>query len=414
LGGAGQYSDGPFDAKRRGTPRAASFTLPAVPFEEICMQSTLCEKLGIEFPLFAFSHCRDVIAEVSKAGGFGVLGIVGHTPESVAIELDWLDARVGDAPYGVDLIVPNSLDGKDGGLSPAEVAARIPPEHRRHVERILADHGIETAGLWEEGVADGYGDNLRASGARAVLEEALRHDRVRLVVNALGVPPPFMFEMARARGVMVGALTGAREHAIKHAQAGVDLLVVAGGEAGGHCGEVATMVLVPEVIDAMRDHPGIHVLAAGGIVTGRQMAACMAMGADGAWCGSVWLTTREAETNPVVKQKMLEADSRQTVRSRSRTGKYTRQLRSPWTDAWQAPGAPEPLPMPLQGLVSGPALERIDKLSQQGDPGAQALATYWVGQGVGLMNQPLSSRQVVQAFMEDYAGACERLASLSR
>ncbi|MBU6272428.1 MAG: nitronate monooxygenase family protein [Betaproteobacteria bacterium] len=375
------------------------------------MNSSLCRRLGIRFPLFAFSHCRDVIAEVSRAGGFGVLGIVGHTPESVKIELDWLDARVGDAPYGVDLLVPGKLDAKEGGLSPAEIEARIPPEHRRHVERILRDHGIDTAGLWDAGIDANHGDNLRESGARAVLAEALRHERVRLVVNALGVPPPFMMAMARERGVMVGALTGAREHAIKHAQAGVDLLVAAGGEAGGHCGDVATMVLVPEVIEAVKPWPGTFVLGAGGIVTGRQMAACMAMGADGVWCGSVWLTTREAETNPVVKQKMLAADSRQTVRSRSRTGKYTRQLRSPWTDAWQAPGAPDPLPMPLQGLVSEPALARIDKLSQAGDPGAQALATYWVGQGVGLMNQPLGARQVVQDFMEDFASACERLAA---
>lgn len=378
------------------------------------MDTRLCKRLGIQFPLFAFSHCRDVVAEVSKAGGFGVLGVVGHTPESVKVELDWLDAQVGDAPYGVDLIVPNKLDAKEGALTPAELEARVPPEHRRHVEGILKAHGIDTASLWNAPVGEGFGDNLREAGARGVLDEALRHPNVKLVVNALGVPPPFMMQAAREKGVLVGALTGAREHALKHVQAGVDVLVAAGGEAGGHCGEVATIVLVPEVLEAVRDHPDVFVLAAGGIVTGRQMAACMAMGADGAWCGSVWLTTREAETNPVVKQKMLEADSRQTVRSRSRTGKYTRQLRSPWTDAWQAPGAPDPLPMPLQGLVSGPALELIDKLSQQGDAGAKALATYWVGQGVGLMNQPLSSRQVVQEFMEDFAAAAERLAAFTR
>lgn len=378
------------------------------------MNSKLCDRLGIQFPLFAFSHCRDVVAEVSKAGGFGVLGIVGHTPESVKIELDWLDAQVGDMPYGVDLIVPNNIDAKEGGLTPAELEARVPPEHRAHIEKILKDHGIDTTNLWSAPIQEGFGDNLREAGARAVLEEALRHRNVKLVVNALGVPPPFMMQAARERGVMVGALTGAKEHAVKHAQAGVDLLVVAGGEAGGHCGEVATIVLVPEVVEALRDHPEMFVLAAGGIVTGRQMAACMAMGADGAWCGSVWLTTREAETNPVVKEKMLAADSRQTVRSRSRTGKYTRQLRSPWTDAWQAPGAPVPLPMPLQGLVSGPSLQLIDKLSQQGDEGAKRLATYWVGQGVGLMNQPLSSRQVVLDFMEDFAAASDRLAGFTR
>jgi NAD(P)H-dependent flavin oxidoreductase YrpB (nitropropane dioxygenase family) len=306
------------------------------------------------------------------------------------------------------------MDAKEGGLTAADIEARVPPEHKAYVNGILAQHGIDTKGLWDDPVGDDFGDNLRATRASAVLEVALTHPNVKLVVNALGVPPPFMMRMAREKGVMVGALTGAKEHAVKHAEAGVDVLIAAGGEAGGHCGEIATIVLVPEVIEAIRDYPEMFVLAAGGVVTGRQMAACMAMGADGAWCGSVWLTTQEAETNPAVKEKMLLASSRQTVRSRSRTGKYTRQLRSPWTDAWQAPGAPEPLPMPLQGLVSGPALRKIDKLAEAGDPAAKQLATYWVGQGVGLMNQPLSVRQVVYDFMEDFANASERLASFTR
>jgi NAD(P)H-dependent flavin oxidoreductase YrpB (nitropropane dioxygenase family) len=377
------------------------------------MNSKLCERLGIQFPLFAFSHCRDVIAEVSKAGGFGVLGAAGHTPESLEIELKWLDEHTNGAPYGVDLIVPTSMDSNEGGLTAADVEARIPAEHRAYVNRILAEHGIDTSDLWKEGVREGFGDNMRAAGATAVLETALAHSNVKMVVNALGVPPPFMMRMAREKGVLVGALTGAREHASKHAEAGVDVLIAAGGEAGGHCGEIATIVLIPEVIAAIKDYPNMFVLAAGGIVTGRQMAACMAMGADGAWCGSVWLTTIEAETNPVVKEKMLTASSKQTVRSRSRTGKYTRQLRSPWTDAWQSAEAPEPLPMPLQSLVSEPALRKIDKLAEAGDPGARQLATYWVGQGVGLMNQALSVRQVVYDFMEDFAGASERLASFT-
>ena len=172
------------------------------------------------------------------------------------------------------------------------------------------------------------------------------------------------------------------------------------------------MSLVPEVIEALQGYEGVDVLAAGGIVTGRQMAACMAMGAAGAWTGSVWLTTAEAETNPAVKEKMIAANSRQTVRSRSRTGKYTRQLRSAWTDAWQAPEAPDPLPMPLQSLVSEPALRAIDKLAESGDPGARNLATYWVGQGVGLMNSSQSVRSVVMDFMEDFAAAAERLSGI--
>ena len=232
-----------------------------------------------------------------------------------------------------------------------------------------------------------------------------------MIVNALGVPPPTMLERAKAKGIAVGALTGAREHAIKHAQAGVDILIVSGTEAGGHCGEVSTLVLIPEVLNALEPYDNVSVLAAGGIVTGRQMAACMAMGAEGAWTGSVWLTTAEAETTPTVKEKMLAASSRNTARSRSRTGKYTRQLQSAWTDAWQAEDSPDPLPMPLQGLLSQPAFRKIDKLAEGGHSGAKALASYYVGQGVGLMNSEQSARSVVYDFMEDFANATERLAA---
>ncbi len=375
------------------------------------INSKVCEMLGIEFPLLAFSHCRDVVAEVSKAGGFGVLGGAGHTPESLDIELNWIDEQVNGAPYGVDVIVPTSMDAKEGGLTPEEVEARIPPEHKAYVEGILASNGIDSRDLWQRRPSDSFGDGMRERGAALVMDAAFEHP-IKLIVNALGVPPPAMMERARAAGVPVGALTGAREHAIKHAEAGVDILVVAGTEAGGHCGEVSTLVLVPEVVEAVKPYGEVPVLAAGGIVTGRQMAACMAMGAAGAWTGSVWLTTAEAETTPSVKAKMLAANSRQTVRSRSRTGKYTRQLRSAWTDAWQDENAPDPLPMPLQSLVSEPALKKIDKLAEGGDPAAKRLATYWVGQGVGLMNNPTSVRNVVFDFMADFAQAAERLGGM--
>ena len=189
------------------------------------------------------------------------------------------------------------------------------------------------------------------------------------------------------------------------------MIIVAGTEAGGHCGEVSTLVLVPEVLEAIGDS-GMVVLAAGGIVTGRQMAGCMAMGADGVWTGSVWLTTTEAETLPIVKDKMLAANSRQTVRSRSRTGKYTRQLRSAWTDAWTAEDCPDPLPMPLQGVLAGAAFRKINRLAESDHDGAKQLANYYVGQGVGLMNETLSVRSVVYDFMEDFATATERLASV--
>ena len=375
------------------------------------MKSPICDLLGCEFPLVAFSHCRDVVAAVSSAGGFGVLGAVGHSPETLDVELSWIDDHVGGKPYGIDLIVPTSLDSKEEALSAAEIEARIPPEHKEYVRNLLAQYDIPTADLYAAQPRAGVGDNMRAKGASVVLDAAFSHP-IRLIVNALGVPPAFMLERGRREGVPVGALAGAREHAVKHAEAGVDVVIVSGTEAGGHCGEVSTLVLIPEVLAALEPYGAVPVLAAGGIATGRQMAAVMAMGAHGVWTGSVWLTTAEAETAPAVKEKFLAASSRQTVRSRSRTGKYTRQLRSPWTDAWHAEEAPDPLPMPLQGLVSEPALGKIARLAETGHPGAKQLTTYFVGQAVGLMDQVQSARQVVYGFMEDFADAAERLNGL--
>ena len=372
------------------------------------MKSPICDMLGCEFPLLAFSHCRDVVAAVSNAGGFGVLGAVGHSPETLDIELSWIDDQVKGKPYGVDLIVPTSLDNKEQALSAAEIEARVPPEHKEYVRNLLAQFDISTHDLYAQQPRGGVGDNMRAKGAEIVLDAAFTHP-IKLVANALGVAPPFMLERGKREGVPVAALTGAREHAVKHAEAGVDILVVSGTEAGGHCGEVSTLVLIPEVLQALAPYGEIPILAAGGIATGRQMAAVMAMGAHGVWTGSVWLTTAEAETAPAVKEKFLTASSRQTVRSRSRTGKYTRQLRSPWTDAWHAPEAPDPLPMPLQALVSEPALGKIARLAETGHAGAKQLTTYFVGQAVGLMNQVQSARQVVYDFMEDFADATERL-----
>ncbi|WP_447762804.1 NAD(P)H-dependent flavin oxidoreductase [Sphingopyxis panaciterrae] len=371
------------------------------------MQSPICAMLDIEFPLLAFSHCRDVVVAVSKAGGMGVFGAASLPPERLEEELAWIDAHIGGRPYGVDLIVPNSFAGK--GDANAALPA-IPDEHKAFVADLLEKHGVGDGDLaLPAATRSSLGDNMREDGAAKLLEVAFRHP-IKLIANALGVPPPLMLELGKRHNVPVAALVGTRDHALTQVRAGVDILVVAGGEAGGHCGEVATMVLVPEVAAAVAAvGANTPILAAGGIVTGRQMAAAMAMGAHGAWTGSVWLTTAEAETNPVVKAKMLGATSRDTVRSKSRTGKPSRQLRSPWTDAWEAEGAPKPLPMPLQSLVSEPALRRVDKLSEGGHEGAKALATYWVGQGVGLMNEAMGAGQVVQEFKTDWIAACERL-----
>jgi NAD(P)H-dependent flavin oxidoreductase YrpB (nitropropane dioxygenase family) len=374
------------------------------------MKSPICDMLGIEFPLVAFTHCRDVVVEVSKAGGMGVLGAAGLRPDQLETELAWIDSHIEGKPYGVDLIVPTSFASKGEDVDQATQVAQVPEAHKAFVHSLMASHGIDTSDLTDNRLTSGtrLGDNMQDSGANALLDVAFAHP-IGLIANALGTPPAYMLERGKQAGVTVAALVGAREHAIKQVEAGVDILVVAGGEAGGHCGEVSTLVLVPEVAEAIRPYGNTPILAAGGIVTGRQMAACMAMGADGAWTGSVWLTTTEAETSPVVKEKMLSASSRQTVRSKARTGKYSRQLRSAWTDAWESEDAPAPLPMPLQSIVTEPAMAKITKLAEGGHEGARQLASYFVGQGVGLMNDSVSARTVVYEFMQDFLSASERL-----
>ncbi|MEZ5132221.1 MAG: nitronate monooxygenase [Mycobacterium sp.] len=370
------------------------------------MKTQICDQYGIEFPLFAFSHCRDVVAAVSNAGGMGVLGGVAFRPDQLEKELCWIDDHVNGKPYGVDIIVPAKYEGKGENLTRDQLAQRIPDEHRAFINELLAAHGIEIEELRVASSA------LSGSTGQSLLEVSLNHP-IKLMANALGVPPDYMIDAGKERGIPVAALVGAKEHAIKQVNAGVDLIVAQGTEAGGHCGEVSTLVLIPEVLEAISEVPGgrdVPVLAAGGIVTGRQMAACVAMGAAGAWTGSVWLTTEEAETAPHTKQKMLTATSRDTVRSAGRTGKPSRQLRSDWTDAWAPnPKGRQPLPLPLQAMVAEPALRRIDKLAETGHPGAQALSTYFVGQGVGLMNKIKPAREVVLEFIEDYVAAAERL-----
>jgi len=380
------------------------------------MRSALCEQLGIEYPVLAFSHCRDVVAAVSRGGGFGVLGATTLTPEQLEVELRWIDEAVGGRPYGVDVLVPEKLAGMErgSGFNGAALADLIPAEHRRFLDSLLKEYGIDapaTAGDDDERPPAGdmrepFAEALTGEGALRLIEVALTHP-IRLVANALGAPPAEMIKAAHAAGVPVAALAGKREHAERHVAAGVDIVVAQGYEAGGHTGEIATMVLVPEVVDAVAPRP---VLAAGGIARGRQMAAAMALGAQGVWTGSVWLTTQEAETHPVVKEKFLAATSSDTIRSRSITGKPARQLKSAWTDAWDGPGSPGPLPMPLQPLLVDYALHRIRRAAATGSPGAVQLVNYFVGQVVGSLDAVRPARQVLQEMVEEYVDVVAAMA----
>jgi NAD(P)H-dependent flavin oxidoreductase YrpB (nitropropane dioxygenase family) len=368
------------------------------------MDNKVCELTGCEFPLFAFSHCRDVVVAVSKAGGFGVLGATRFTPEQLEEELVWIDEYIDGAPYGVDVLVPEIVDARVADFADnAARAAAISDAHRTFTAGLLSQYGIPVGP--DEVVRYEGRAGITPENGYAQMEVAFRHP-IRLIANALGIAPPRMIEEGKKRGVPVAALVGAKEHALRQAAAGVDIVVAQGGEAGGHCGEVSTLVLIPEVVRALKQGGyDIPVLAAGGIMTGAQMAGMMAAGAQGAWTGSVWLATTESETSEAFRDKMISARSRDTVRSRSRTGKPARQLKTAWHEAWDGPDGPGTLPMPLMGMVSEPSFQRIEKAAFNGNAQALELVSYFVGQGVGLIDQVRSARGVVQDFREEFVEA---------
>ena len=371
------------------------------------MRTRVADLLGVEFPICAFSHCRDVVAAVSNAGGFGILGAVAHSPARLDTELSWIEEQTGGKPYGVDLLLPPKYVGAEqGGIDAHQVRALLPDEHRAFVDDLLARYGIAVPPDDQRRPPGGL--NISPKGYQPLLDVAFAHD-IRLIASALGPPPPDLVERAHDNDVLVAALAGTTRHARRHAAAGVDLIAAQGTEAGGHTGEVATMVLVPEVVDSVAPVP---VLAAGGIARGRQIAAALALGADGVWCGSVWLTTEEAETPAVVKDKFLAATSSDTVRSRSLTGKPARMLRTAWTDEWESPDSPDPLGMPLQTALVGDSQFRINQAANQPDAKARELATYFVGQVVGALDRVRPTRSVVLDMVSEFIDTVGQLEQL--
>jgi NAD(P)H-dependent flavin oxidoreductase YrpB (nitropropane dioxygenase family) len=370
------------------------------------MRTELCDTLGIEFPIFAFSHCRDVVAAVSKAGGFGVLGAVGFSPPQLEIELNWIDERVGDKPYGVDIVIPGKYEGM-GEIDPVkleeQLLAAIPPQHREFADKILEKHGVPKLPEGERPVNQLLGWTVAT--ATPQLKVALQHEKVRLIANALGTPPIEVIDEIHAAGRFVAALCGSAKHAKAHKEAGIDIIIAQGSEGGGHTGEIGSVVLWPEVIDAVAPTP---VLAAGGIGSGRQIAAAIAMGAQGVWTGSIWLTVQEADAPPAQLESYLAATSRDTVRSRSFTGKPCRMLRNAWTEAWESPDSPGPLGMPLQFMVTSDAVARGHRYADK----AKDVMFNPVGQIVGRMNSVRPVKEVMYELVQEYLEAVERLQRL--
>ncbi|MFJ7068206.1 NAD(P)H-dependent flavin oxidoreductase [Streptomyces sp. NPDC101115] len=360
------------------------------------MKTELSRTLGIEHAIFGFTPFPAVAAAITRAGGFGVLGAVRYTaPDDLARDLDWMQDHTDGLPYGLDVVMPAK---KVEGVSESDVEAMIPAEHREFVRATLAKHGVPE-------LAEGEASGWRITGwmeqvARSQLDVAFDYP-IKLLANALGSPPADVVARAHDHGVLVAALAGSARHARHHADAGIDIVVAQGYEAGGHTGEIASMVLTPEVVDAVAPLP---VLAAGGIGSGEQIAAGLALGAQGVWLGSLWLTTTEAELHSrALTEKLLAAGSGDTVRSRALTGKPARQLRTEWTDAWDDPAGPGPLPMPLQGLLVAEAVSRIQKYE------VTPLLGTPVGQIVGRMNTERSVRQVFDELTRGFEKAVDRI-----
>lgn len=376
--------------------------------KETILRTPICERLGCELPIFAFSHCRDVIVEVTRAGGFGVLGASTGSPEQLEMELKWIDDHVDGRPYGVDVIIPTTYD-RSAELEVDDPAKLIPKEHRDFLEGILSAEGVpqlppgERERINHEN-AIGRG-GMTPDGARRLVQTALRHPGVKMIVSALGAPPKDVVDELKQRGIVIGALCGKAQHAVRQREAGVEVIIAQGTEAGGHTGEISTMVLVPDVVRAVG--PDVAVLAAGGIVGGGQIVAALALGAQGVWCGTVWLGTRESELEPFEKEVLFKAKAEDAVRRKARTGKTVRMLKSKLSEAWEQPGAPKYLPTPLQGILYAEAHTRVIR-AQRPD-----LYSAPVGQAVGMLTEETSVKDVMYRMQLEYVETMERLSALA-
>jgi NAD(P)H-dependent flavin oxidoreductase YrpB (nitropropane dioxygenase family) len=366
------------------------------------VRTSLCELLEIEHPIVGFTPSEHVAAAISRAGGLGVLGCVRfNDPEELDAVLGWMDANTGGRPYGVDVVMPAKVPTEGAAV---DLDKLIPPGHKDFVDQTLLKLGVPPLPD-DSAERDGVLGWLH-SVARQHVEVALAHP-ARLIANALGSPPPDVIERAHERGMRVAALAGKAKHARSHVASGVDIIVAQGYEAGGHTGEIASMVLVPEIVDAVG--PQVPVLAAGGIGCGRQVAAALALGAVGVWMGSAWLTTEEyalTAAAPAMREALLAATSSDTVRSRIYSGKPARLLKNRWTQAWAEPDAPEPLPMPLQNILVSDAHRR---LMRSGQPDVVPMP---VGQIVGRMNEVRSVADVIDTLLREADEALDRLGKL--
>ena len=364
------------------------------------MRTRVTDMFGINVPIFAFTHKPQVAIEVTNCGGMGALAASYYQPDELERILTDMDEKTAGRPYCIDVLFANKV----GSVAPmSERLKSLPKEHLDFVEKILDDAGIpplapevEAEMLREKPPGRGHTEE----GVLEVLEIVVKHPQAKFVLSAMGAPPSYVVEKLHSYGIKVGAMAGSAEHARKHVEAGVDLVVAQGSEAGGHTGTISSMVLWPEIVDALGPIP---VLAAGGVGSGRHLAAAFALGAEGVWCGTIWLGAVESELSPDMRKRFIAARSQDAIQRKYDTGKPLRGLRSKWTDAWDAPGAPQPLPLAQQKLLVLPALKLLELAN------AVDYMGYMSGQIVGRIKKEQTIREIMGDMIAEFEATTRRL-----
>jgi NAD(P)H-dependent flavin oxidoreductase YrpB (nitropropane dioxygenase family) len=360
------------------------------------LHTKLCDMLGIDFPIIAFTHCKDVVAAVVNAGGFAVLGEAMHTPDEIAADIKWIRSRVGGKPFGIDLVLPASAPDAD---TLEQLLAKIPEEHKRYAAYIKEKYNVpEPKGQQALHQWGGLTHEIARKQLDVILDE-----RAPVFISGLG-SPAFMLKSAHERGMKVFGLIGKARQAKREIEAGVDAVIAQGYDAAGHTGPIGTFSIVPEVVALAGDTP---VIAAGGVTTGRHLAAAICLGAAGVWTGTLWLASRESDNDIIIKEKLIAATADDTVYSKSVSGFAMRVLKCPWTEEWAKPEAPRILSSPYQMLLSS------DYIQAANDHRRADLMFEAAGQGVSFIESMKPSKQIVNDMVEEALSVFEEITGVS-
>ena len=341
----------------------------------------LCQQLGIDYPIFGFAHDVATVAAIPNAGGNGVYGATRRFPDEIREELALIRSLVGDKPFGVDLVLPPGMPEHN---SREAIEAEISEEHKNFVSGLIEKYQVPPAS--GPGMRTRF---IRSSEIEEAQIQAVLESSVNMFACGIGAPPEVL-RRAKALGKTTLALIGSPHHVQRAVAAGVDMLVAQGYDAGAHTGPIGTYSLVPQIVDAAGDVP---VLVAGGVATGRHVAAGLAMGAAGVWIGTAWLLSEEHQghMHPVNTEKLKAAGSGDTVITRSESGKTFRQVRSSWSQEWESEDAPKPLKMPYQDVLVGDLLGAIEEHD------IEPLIHSGAGQSIGYFDEV----RPVQVIMDD-------------